>query len=165
MVWLPGNAVRMRNPRKNQPLARQHGPHALLALSQLTLDRMEQGVCVYDADNRIVLLNRRYVELFGMSGEIVRPGTCYRDVLAHSAALGNFPASEIDGLYREHVAQIARGERFRIEQRLACGLVMALDMKPLPEVGWITICEDVTRLDRLAAQLRLQTESRQHALA
>jgi diguanylate cyclase (GGDEF)-like protein/PAS domain S-box-containing protein len=155
----------MRKPRKHEPRPRQHGPDALLALGQLALDRMEQGVCVYDADNRVVLLNRRYVELFSMSDEIVRPGTGYRDVLAHSATLGNFPASELDDLYRKRVALIAKGEPFRIEQRLANGLVMALDMKPLPEGGWMTICEDVTRLDRLEAQLRLETERSRHALA
>ena len=76
----------MTSTRDNELGARrEQGPEALVALSQLALDRMEQGVCVYDADNRIVLLNRRYVELFDMSPEIVRLGTSYRDVLAHSA--------------------------------------------------------------------------------
>jgi len=59
---------------------------------------MEQGVCVYDADNKVVLLNRRYLTMFNMSAEIVQIGTRYRDVLSHSASLGNFPAS--DALYQ-----------------------------------------------------------------
>ena len=46
---------------------REQSPEALVALSQLALDRMEQGVCVYDADNRIVLVNQRYLSLFDMS--------------------------------------------------------------------------------------------------
>src|SRR4051812_48623504 len=70
----------------------EQGLGALLSLSQLALDGMEQGVCVYDADNRIVLVNRRYIELFDMSADIVQVGTRYRDVLAHSVALGNIPA-------------------------------------------------------------------------
>ena len=90
---------------------RQHGSEALLGLSQLALDRMEQGVCVYDADNRIVLVNRRYVEMFGMSPDIARPGTPYRDVLAHSASLGNMPANEIDKFYDKRIARIDRGEK------------------------------------------------------
>ena len=40
---------------------RAEGPQALVGLSQLALDHMEQGVCVYDADNRIVLVNQRYL--------------------------------------------------------------------------------------------------------
>ena len=156
----------MTSTRDNELGARrEQGPEALVALSQLALDRMEQGVCVYDADNRIVLLNRRYVELFDMSPEIVRLGTSYRDVLAHSAARGNIPQGELDALYAKRVALIAAGEPFRTEQTLSSGLVMALEMKPFPGGGWMTICDDVTRRARLETELRLQTERSQHALA
>jgi len=140
-------------------------PQALVGLSQLALDHMEQGVCVYDADNRIVLVNQRYLSLFNMSAETVRIGTSYRDVLAHSASRGNFPASELDALYTRRVKQIAAGQPFRTEQTLASGLVMSLELKPLPGGGWMTICDDVSRLARLEAELRLQTERSQHALA
>ena len=144
---------------------REQGPEALVGLSQLALDHMEQGVCVYDADNRIVLVNQRYLSLFDMSDDIVRVGTSYREVLAHSASRGNFPESEIDALYSARIAQIAGGKPFRTEQRLASGLVMALELKPLPGGGWMTICDDVSRLARLEAELRVQTERSQHALA
>ncbi|OKO74077.1 PAS-domain containing protein [Bradyrhizobium sp. AS23.2] len=144
---------------------REQGPGALLALSQLALDHMEQGVCVYDADNRIVLVNQRYLTMFNMSAEVVRLGTSYRDVLAHSASLGNFPVSELDALYAKRVKMIEAGKPFRTEQRPPNGLVLSLDMKPLPGGGWMTICDDVTRRARLEAELQLQTERSQHALA
>ncbi|MET4386763.1 diguanylate cyclase (GGDEF)-like protein [Bradyrhizobium sp. F1.4.3] len=144
---------------------REQGPQALVALSQLALDHMEQGVCVYDAGNRIVLVNQRYLTLFNMSADIVRVGTSYRDVLAHSVALGNIPAGEVDALYAARMARIAAGQPFRTEQTLASGLVMSLELKPLPDGGWMTVCDDVSRLARLEAELRLQTERSQHALA
>ncbi|MGY3295297.1 PAS domain-containing protein [Bradyrhizobium sp. LM3.6] len=137
----------------------------LVGLSQLALDHMEQGVCVYDVANRIVLVNQRYLTLFNMSAEIVRVGTSYRDVLAHSAELGNFPANDLDALYARRMKQIADGQPFRTEQHLASGLVMALELKPLPGGGWMTICDDVSRLARLEAELHVQTERSQHALA
>jgi diguanylate cyclase (GGDEF)-like protein len=155
----------MTPPDKRTRTDGRHGTQALLALSQLALDRMEQGVCVYDADNRIVLFNRRYVELFNMSTDVVREGTSYRDVLAHSASQGNFPVSEIEPLHRKRLEQIAAGKEFRTEQRLSSGITLALELKPLPEGGWMTVCEDVTRLARLEAELRVQTERSQHALA
>src|SRR5882757_2434760 len=156
----------MTSTDDNEPGARrEQGPQALVALSQLALDGMEQGVCVYDADNRIVLVNRRYIELFEMSSDIVRLGTRYRDVLAHSVALGNIPESEIDALYAARIALIAAGEPFRTRQTLASGLVITLELKPLPDGGWMTICDDVSRLARLEAELSVQTERSQHALA
>src|SRR5262245_48919688 len=155
----------MTTTRKMRPATRRQGPQALLALSQLALDHMEQGVCVYDADNRIVLLNRRYLELFDMSADIVRQGTNYREVLAHSASRGNLRDSEIEQLYCKRLAQIAAGRPFCVRQRLASGLVMALELKPLAEGGWMTICDDITRFARLEAELRVQTQRSQHALA
>jgi len=156
----------MTSTRDNELGAcREQGQQALLSLSQLALDGMEQGVCVYDADNRIVLVNRRYIELFDMSADIVRLGTCYRDVLAHSTARGNIPAEELDALYASRIALIAAGEPFQSRQTLASGLVITLDLKPLPGGGWMTICDDVSRLARLETELQLQTERSQHALA
>ena len=156
----------MTSTRDNELGARrEQGPQALMALSQLALDHMEQGVCVYDADNRIVLVNQRYLTLFNMSAEIVRIGTSYRDVLGHSVALGNIPEEEVDALYAARVARIAAGQPFRTEQTLPSGLVMSLELKPLPGGGWMTICDDVSRLARLEAELRVQTERSQHALA
>src|SRR3954466_6893221 len=97
---------------------RAEGPQALVGLSQLALDHMEQGVCVYDAENRIVLVNQRYLTLFNMSAEIVRIGTSYRDVLAHSVALGNIAAGELDALYASRIALIAAGKPFGTRQTL-----------------------------------------------
>ncbi|TYL78106.1 PAS-domain containing protein [Bradyrhizobium cytisi] len=156
----------MTSTRDNELGARrEQGQQALLSLSQLALDGMEQGVCVYDADNRIVLVNRRYIELFGMSADIVRLGTRYRDVLAHSVALGNIRASDLDALYAARIALIAAGKPFHTRQTLASGLVITLELKPLPDGGWMTICDDVSRLARLEVELQLQTERSQHALA
>ncbi|KJC42610.1 PAS-domain containing protein [Bradyrhizobium sp. LTSP857] len=156
----------MMSTDDNEPGARrEQGPQALVALSQLALDGMEQGVCVYDADNRIVLVNRRYIELFEMSADIVRIGARYRDVLGHSVVLGNIPAGEVDALYTSRIALIAAGKPFRTRQTLASGIVITLELKPLPDGGWMTVCDDVSRLARLEAELRVQTERSQHALA
>ncbi|MDN3277400.1 PAS-domain containing protein [Frankia sp. RB7] len=156
----------MTSTRDNELGARrEQGQDGLLALNQLALDGMEQGVCVYDADNRIVLVNRRYIELFEMSADVVRIGARYRDVLGHSVALGNIPAGEVDALYASRIALIATGKPFRTRQTLASGLVITLELKPLPDGGWMTICDDVSRLARLETELQLQTERSQHALA
>ena len=156
----------MTSTRDNEHGARrEEGPKALVGLSQLALDHMKQGVCVYDAENRIVLVNQHYLTLFNMSAEIVRVGTSYRNVLTHSVALGNIAASEFDALYASRIALIATGKPFHTRQTLASGLVITLELKPLPGGGWMTICDDVSRLARVEAELRLQTERSQHALA
>jgi len=152
--------------RKKETRQRKtRGTAALLTLSQSALDGVAEGVCVYDADNRIVLFNRRYVELFNMSPDVIRPGISYADVLTHSASLGNFPPEELDGLICQRHALLAAREPFSMEQVLPSGVVMTLDIRPLPEGGWITVCDDVTHRAKLERALRIQTERIEHAFA
>ena len=153
--------------RRNQETRRRkaRGTAALLSLSQIALDGVSEGVCVYDADNRVVLFNRRYVELFNMSADVIRPGISYAEVLTHSAALGNFPPENLDALICQRHALLAGREPFRVEQILPSGVVMTLDIRPLPDGGWITVCDDVTHRARLEKALRVQTERIEHAFA
>ncbi len=51
-------------PAENRP---PDGASALLALHQAALDAMAHGVCVLDADWRIAVVNRRYLEIFDLS--------------------------------------------------------------------------------------------------
>jgi diguanylate cyclase (GGDEF)-like protein/PAS domain S-box-containing protein len=156
----------MTSTRRKMPRASgRHGTHALLALSQMALDGVAQGVCVYDADCNVVLFNRRYVELFNMSADVVRPGLSYREVLAHSASRGNLPADKVDELYRSRLALVAAGKPFQSEQRLPNGVVLTFDVKPQQGGGWLAICDDITGRARLEAELRIQTERSHHALA
>jgi diguanylate cyclase (GGDEF)-like protein len=141
------------------------GTAALLAISQTALDGASEGVCIYDAENRIVVLNRRYVELFNMSPDVIKPGVSYAEVLAHSAALGNFPTENLDGLICQRHAMLAAREPFRFEQTLPSGVVMTIGIRPLPDGGWIAVCDDVTHRAKLEKALRVQTERIEHAFA
>ncbi len=147
-------APRKKNPRPH----RRQAKASLLALSQAALDGVAEGVCVYDASDRIVLLNRRYIELFDMSPDVIRPGTSYRQVLEHSAACGNFSPEQLATLWPGRVALLKSRKPFSMEQELPSGAVMTLDVRPLPSGGWITVCDDVTRRAKLETALRVQTE-------
>ena len=152
--------------RKKEARQRKtRGTAALLTLSQSALDGVAAGVCVYDANNRVVLFNRRYLELFDLSPDVIRPGISYAEVLTHSASLGNFPPETLDGLICQRHALLAAREPFSIEQILPSGVVMTLDIRPLPDGGWITVCDDVTHRTKLERALRLQTERIGHAFA
>jgi PAS domain-containing protein len=150
-----------RNARVSEPAASD----ALLTLSRVALDSAAQGICVYDADNRVVLFNRAYVDSFNLSAEVIRPGLTYRQVMAHSAAQGNFASDRVDSICRERLALLAAGKRFSVHQEMPSGRIMTLDIRPLPDGGWITVAEDITRRARLESALQLQTERIERAVA
>jgi len=153
-----------RRTRKTRA-RKERATDALLALSRVALDSAAQGICVYDADNRIVLFNHRYVDLFDLSHDVIRPGMTYREVMEHSAARGNFAAEAIDGILRERYAMIAAGVPFSTQQQMPSGLIMTLDIRPLPDGGWLSVCDDITSRSRLESALALQTKRIELAVA
>src|SRR5437764_12327231 len=52
------------------------------------LDHMSQGLCMYDGAERLRLFNKRYMELYGFSPQVVKPGCSLRDVLGYRVSQG-----------------------------------------------------------------------------
>ena len=56
------------------------------------LDNMSQGLNMFDAQARIVLVNRRYLEMYKLSPDIVKPGCTLRQLIEHRKETGLFVA-------------------------------------------------------------------------
>ncbi|HEV1999875.1 MAG TPA: PAS-domain containing protein, partial [Xanthobacteraceae bacterium] len=54
------------------------------------LENMSAGVCAFDASAKIVFCNRRYIEMYGLSPAVVKPGISIRELLEHRKATGRF---------------------------------------------------------------------------
>ena len=54
---------------------------------------MTQGLLLFDLSQRLVICNQRYLEMYGLSAEIVKPGCSFRDVIAHREQTGRLPAT------------------------------------------------------------------------
>src|SRR5215472_11296705 len=156
--------MKKRQRRKARP---PHKPAAegLLALHRIALDSAAQDICVYDADNRVVLFNRRFVELFNLSADVVRAGLTYRELMDHSAACGNFPPERVESICRERFALVAAGKPFSAQQEIPNGILMTLDIRPLADGSWITVCDDITRRAKLETALQVQTDRIERAVA
>src|SRR5215468_9628221 len=59
-------------------------------LLQTVLNNMSQGVLMFDSETRLTFCNQRYIDLYGLSSEIVKPGCRLRDLLKHRIELGTF---------------------------------------------------------------------------
>ncbi len=137
---------------------------ALLALHEVALDTMAHGLCMFDADHRVVLFNRRYIEMFNLSPEVVRPGVAFRDVLAHSAERGNFSPAALDAEWRKRWDRLVLGRPFSMHQPMPGGGTIAMHFRPMPGGGWVTIFEDVTAQQRMQDELRIQVERLKQAV-
>src|SRR5262249_22075819 len=55
-------------------------------LLDAALENMTQGLCLYDAQNRLEVFNRRYLEIFKLPPERIKPGISMREVYEISVA-------------------------------------------------------------------------------
>ena len=56
---------------------------------EFTVDRMSQGLSMFDGDARLVVWNDRFANMYGLSPEIVKRGTSFRSIIEFHKSKGN----------------------------------------------------------------------------
>jgi methyl-accepting chemotaxis protein len=59
------------------------------ALLSMALNNMTQGVILFDDNERIVVCNDRYVEMYGLSPDVVKPGSTLMDLISNRITTGS----------------------------------------------------------------------------
>ena len=117
----------------------------------IALNNMSQGLCMYDGAERLIISNERYIEMYGLSTEIVRPGCTFLEILNHRVALGNLSGNA--ERYRADLLEMfARGETMNRVVDSGRGRMIRVINKPLPGGGWVGTHEDITERWELEKQ-------------
>ena len=125
-----------------------------LKLRDLALDRIRQGLCVYDAEQRLMLFNRRYAEMYGLDPGQLRLGMALRDVVDMRYAAGTGPDMS-DEEYKGWRERINLGNRVTdTEVTLRNGRVHAIHHEPTLGGGYVATFDDVTERRRAEAHIR-----------
>src|SRR5712691_2906465 len=53
---------------------------------EAALNNMSQGLCMFDASERVVVCNQRYVQMYNLPAELSVPGVSWQDIVAHRFA-------------------------------------------------------------------------------
>ncbi len=130
----------------------------LLALHEAALSHMSHGLSMVDAEQRLVLYNKRFLEMYDLSPEVARVGMPMADLISHSAERGNFPSAQLESVKRRRAEMMARGQPFRLLRQMSRGRTFAMDYRPIAGGGWVTLVEDITERQRRDYDLRIQFE-------
>ncbi len=123
------------------------------------LDNMSQGLCMFDAEQRITVCNEGYLSLYGLTREQVKPGTTLRQVLEHRIRNGFFAGRTPDEYIAERLSWVKSGVRESKVQELSDGRAIAITHQPMSGGGWVTTHEDVTERKRSTDLLRATVDS------
>ena len=114
------------------------------------LNHMSQGLCLYDGNERLLLFNKPYMDIYGFAPEIVKPGCTLRDVLDHRVALGTLTGDAED--YRAKLLTALAQGRATNNLVNSKGRIISVINQPMPGGGWVGTHEDVTEQRRLQQQ-------------
>ncbi|MGX0962935.1 diguanylate cyclase (GGDEF)-like protein [Bradyrhizobium japonicum] len=123
-----------------------------LTLEKQRLDRavnnMTQGL--FDAERRLVICNQRYIEMYGLSAEVVKPGSSFHDIIAHRKATGSF-----SGDIGDYVVRVLRDIHVRNSMVIdtSDGRSIHILNEPLADGGWVATHEDVTERRRIEERI------------
>jgi diguanylate cyclase (GGDEF)-like protein len=104
---------------------------------------MSQGLCMFDANERMIVCNLNYPLMFGLSPEFVKPGVSLRDVLQHSVDV-NIASESVDELYRIRRKIIAAKQPTTYCEALADGRIIDIWHRPMADGGWVSTYDDIT---------------------
>jgi diguanylate cyclase (GGDEF)-like protein len=116
------------------------------------LTNMSQALCMVDSEQRLIVCNQRFRELFALSATAVTPGTAITDLYAGIAG-----APLRDSILRVVLAEqrplIEARKSATYFQELADGRTLAVSHQPTKEAGWVATYEDVTERRRVEARI------------
>ena len=121
--------------------------HAKNMQFDTALTNMIQGLCMFDKDQRLIVVNRRYLEIYGFSADVVKPGITLRGLMEYSVSLGNYTAEEAERALAERNDPARLSQRTTIKQRLKDGRIIAVLNEPMPDGGTIATYQDITDLE------------------
>ncbi len=126
------------------------------------LDNMSQGLCLFDAQNRLEVVNRRFFEIFGLERDKIQPGISFREILELSVARQNHAGKTVDELLSELTDFMRRSANGTHFYELSDGRVVACAYNTTSDGGWVATYEDVT--ERRQAETQIMHMARHDAL-
>jgi diguanylate cyclase (GGDEF)-like protein/PAS domain S-box-containing protein len=138
--------------------ASEAGAASLETRLEEAIHNLSLGIVIFDRARKVVFCNRRYVEMYGLTPEQVKPGTPTSELIQHRLDLGLKVGGSHDAYIRERIGRdIALDTTV---QEFTDGRIIAYTVRPLSDGGGIATHEDITEREELQARLKQECERR-----
>jgi diguanylate cyclase (GGDEF)-like protein len=137
----------VRSGEKSEAKLREQG-----RLFDSAVNNMSQGLVMFDAAERMLMCNQRYLDMYDLAPEVVKPGCTLMDLLGHRAAKKTFSWNA--QRYRaELLAQLAEGETAEKVVEISDGRTISIVSQPMVGGGWVATHNDITERKRAEARI------------
>ncbi len=126
------------------------------SLLENAINNLSLGLMILDKKWKVVFCNKRYMEIYRLSSEQVRPGTPIGELIQHRLNLGLKILSNPDEPVQERVGSTIVPTTTVLE--FTDGQVIICKVYPMPDGDWMATHEDITERRELSARLKMQQE-------
>ena len=114
------------------------------------MNTMTQGLLMFDRDERLIVCNRQYIDMYGLSSDVVKPGVYFREVIQHRHNTGSFQG-DVEAYCNNVTSAVSQKQCIMIET--PDGRLIEIKNHPVCSGGWLATHEDVT--ERVRADERI----------
>ena len=111
------------------------------------INNMSQGLCMFDSAARLVICNERYLQMYRLSRDVVKPGCSLRELVDHRMANGTFSGAP-HRYCSDILVNVARGKTAGQITETPDGRIIHVVNAPTPGGGWVATHEDITERRR-----------------
>ena len=116
------------------------------------LNNMSQGLCMFDSDGRLVICNGRYIRMYNLSADVIKPGCTLLEMLQHRRQRGSFMNDPAE--YDVKIRTAARNkEKMNFTVELPDGRVIEVVNQPTADGGWVATHDEITERKRSEAKI------------
>lgn len=143
--------------RSEQALARSEGE--LRAAQSRLMDALESSddaFSVFDGQDRLVAFNSRYLSIYPVITDLIRPGIAFEELLRASAQRGQYQdigPDQVEDWVRERLDR-HRHPAGSFEQMLADGRWLEVSEHPTAEGGRVAVRREITARKKIEAAIR-----------
>ena len=121
-------------------------------LLDTALETMMQGLCMFDADGRIILFNERYAKMMGLSAATLK-GLSLLDLLLKYRKAAGEPAGDAQEVFARVVTEAREGKSSTKIIQTSAGRTLRVVDQPMEKGGWVSTFEDITEWRAAQAQI------------
>ncbi len=126
------------------------------------INNMSQGLSMFDAGGRLIVCNERYIKMFDLSPEVVKPGITLVELFQHRIECNAYDRDSLgnpEELAARVIAQAAEGKPVPLVFEMDDGRVISAANQPMPEGGWVGTFDDITEMRRREESFQLLFDS------
>lgn len=128
------------------------------AILQATLEAMDQGISVVDADLNMSALNKRFCELLDLPESLAGGGATFADFARFNARRGEYGPCDIEAKVQEMVERARNFQPHCFRRTRPNGRIIEVRGNPLAGGGFVTTYTDVTEQEQAQAVIRRERD-------